>query len=146
MNIFSGIGHFFKSLFGKNSDVAQKVLHDVSSFVSLAEPIVQEVETEVKAINAVDPSATLAATVKFLGKYEPDLAKVQTTASSLVGLPTTDLWHSLATIALGTVVPSGTAGSLINLAVELAYNFVKSKSAAEATPAPAAAATPAKAA
>ena len=39
MSFFNFIGHFFSSLFGKSSGIAQKVLHDVSSFVTLAEPI-----------------------------------------------------------------------------------------------------------
>jgi hypothetical protein len=135
MNIFSGISHFFTSLFGKNADTAQKVLHNVSSFVTLAEPVVAEVETEVKQLAAVDPNAKLQLVAKFLSKYEPDLAKVASTANSLSGLPEADLLHNLATIALSTLVPSGTAASLVNLAIELAYNIFKTKSAATAAPA-----------
>lgn len=134
MNIFSGISHFFQSLFGKNGATAQAVLHNVSSFVTLAEPIVSEVETEVKTLVAVDPNAKLQLIAKFLAKYQPDVAKVASATNSLSSMPDADLWHNLATFALNALVPGGTAGSLINLAIELAYNIFKSKSAVSTAP------------
>ncbi len=132
MNIFSSIEHFFEHLFGANSNEAQKVLGDVSHYVTLAEPIVVEVEDIIKA---APQSAVLAAIEKFLSKYEPDLAKVATTAASLAALPSADLWHNAAVLALQTLVPqAGVAASLLNLAVELAYNIFKQKQAATAQP------------
>jgi hypothetical protein len=58
------------------------------------------------------------------------LAKVSDIAQSLSGLPSVDLWHNLAVIVLGAAAPKGTAGSLLNLAVELAYNIYKQSKAA----------------
>jgi hypothetical protein len=134
-NIFSGIAHFFEALFGNNGAVAQKVLHSVSSFTSLAAPIVVEVENDLKSVELTNPSTKLAAVVGFLSKYEPDIEKVTTTANSLMGLSVDNLLHNAAVIALGTVVPGGTAtASLLNLAVELAYNFFKSKTVPVAVP------------
>jgi hypothetical protein len=66
----------------------------------------------------------------FLVKYEPDAAKAANLALSLSGLPSADLWKNLAVLALGALVPGGTAASLLNLAVELAYNIYKRSKAA----------------
>jgi hypothetical protein len=60
--------------------------------------------------------------------------KRQIIALSLSGLPSADLWKNLAVAALGALVPGGTAASLLNLAVELAYNIYKrSKAVAPVT-------------
>lgn len=79
-------------------------------------------------IKAAPQNATLEAVQKFLSKYEPDLSKVQQIAGSLAGLSSADLFHQAAVIALQTFVPAGTAASLLNLAVELAYSIFKHKS------------------
>jgi hypothetical protein len=132
-NFFLGIAHFFKSLFGDNGATVQKVLHDVSGFVGIAEPIIQEIEVEVKAIiQAGDHNATLTSMLNFLGKYEPDFNKAKQIADTLSGLPVADILHNLAVLALSTIVPAGTASSLIRMAVELAYNVFKAKKAAVA--------------
>lgn len=133
-NIFSVIGHFFASLFGAKGALAQKILHDASSFVTLAEPIVAEVETEIKALP--DQGKSVQAIEGFLAKYEADSGKVSSIAQTLSGLPVADLWHNLAVIALQALAPQGTATSLLNLAVELAYNLYKQS---KATPVPTAA-------
>jgi hypothetical protein len=133
MNVFSGIAHFFKSLFGPNSTAVQKLLHSISGFVGLAEPIILEVENDLKeVIKAGDKTLALPKIVEFLSRYEPDVAKAGDIANSLSGLPVSDLLHNLAVIALSTVVPAGTATSLVRMAVELAYNIFKSKKAAAA--------------
>lgn len=132
------IGHFFTSLFGNKGAIAQKILHEAGSFVNLAGPIVAEVDAEVRALP--DQGKSIQSIEGFLKKYESDAAKVSSIAQSLAGLPSADLWHNLAVIALQTLVPAGTAGSLLNLAVELAYNiFKQSRVAPVAAPVPAAA-------
>lgn len=142
MSFFGSIGHFFASLFGKNGNVAQTVLHDVSSFVSLAEPIVADVQAELK--NIPQDSVT-AAIEKFLAKYAPDVTQVGGIATQLAALPAANMWQSVASMALSFLAPTGTATSLLNLAIELAYQIFQKKQAAAAIPAPAAPA-PAKAA
>jgi hypothetical protein len=127
MSVWSAIGHFFQSLFGKDSDTAQKVLHDASSFVQLAEPIVTGIETELKPAAAAHPSGTIAAVENFLVKYEPDATRVQAVAASYATLPAADLWRNTALFALQAVAPKGVASSLLNLAIELAYSIVKAK-------------------
>jgi hypothetical protein len=124
MSFFGSIGHFFESLFGKNSNVAQTVLHDVSSFVTLAEPIVEDVNTIIKA---APQSGTALAIEKFLSKYEADASKVASLAQNLAALPTADMWRNAALVALQFVAPSGTATSLLNLAIELAYQIIQKK-------------------
>ena len=137
MGLWSAIGHFFTSLFGKSAGIAQEVLHDVSSFVQLAEPIVEQVETEIKAQTADTPSSAVSAVAAFLTKYEPNLVRVQAASAALATLPAADLFRNVAVYALQAVAPKGTANSLLNLAVELAYNIYKKKTAAQ-TAAPAA--------
>lgn len=134
LSFFSVIGHFFTSLFGNNGALAQKILHEAGSFVNLAQPIVAEVEAQIKALP--DQGKSVQSIESFLSKYDTDAAKVSTVAQSLSRLPSTDLWHNLAVTALGTLAPKGTAGSLLNLAVELAYNIYKKS---KAVPVPAAA-------
>jgi hypothetical protein len=123
LNIFSVVGHFFASLFGAKGGLAQKVLHEAASFVNLAQPIVAEIETEIKALP--DQGKSVQAIETFLGKYETDAAKVLNIATTLAALPPADLWKNLAVTALSALAPAGTASSLLNLAVELAYNIFK---------------------
>ena len=126
MKFFSSILHFFASLFEANGNIAQKVLHDVSSYVSLAEPIVAGIETEIKTLEPT-PGALVTGIEKFLAKYESDAAKVAATAAALAALPSADLWKNLAVAALQTFVPVGTAASALNLAIEFAYSIFKAK-------------------
>jgi hypothetical protein len=141
MSWLSPLGHLFKALFGAHGDIAQGILHDVSSFVQLADPIILDVESELKPI-ASDKTARVAGVLKFLGKYEPDVQTAVDTANRLAGLPTEDLLRQAAVFALTTFVPAGTTASLLNLAVELAYNIFKRAQQAKAsqsipsTPAP----------
>lgn len=132
-NPFHYVEVVFTAMFGKNGSNVQVILHKASSFVNIAEPIVEEVEVEVKAAMATDPSGKVALIEKYISKYETDKAKIQPVVDSLVGLPEADMFHNLATYALGFVAPKGAAASLLNLAVELAYNVLKSKT--EAAPA-----------
>jgi hypothetical protein len=127
MSLFSAIGHFFASLFPGHGDAAQKVLHSVSSFVSLAVPIVAAIDQELKTV--APASSEAAAVERFLARYEPDLEKVKGVAAQLAALPSADLWHDLAVYALSTLAPAGTAQSLLRLAVELAYNLQKAQPA-----------------
>lgn len=129
MKFFDAIGHFFKSIFGADSTVVQGVLKEVSSVATLAAPIIQDVETTLKAPAAAGSSVDQKL-LTFLGKYEPDAAKVASTATALAALPVSDMLAKAAQFALATFVPAGTAASLINLAVELAYNVFKAKTAA----------------
>ena len=137
MGWWSPIEHFFVAIFGKSADAAQKVLHNASSFIQLAEPIVEEIDTDVKAQAIANPSATMAAVSKFLTKYEPNVVRVESTVAAFATLPAADLWRNVALFALQAVAPKGTASSLLNLSIELAYNVFKSKSASQ-TAAPAA--------
>lgn len=126
MSFFGGIGHFFSSLFGKNADVAQKVLHATASYIALAGPIIAEIETELKA--TIETGQGSVATDKILGfiqKFEPDLDQAHTISAHLAGLPNTDLWHQLAVFGLSRIAPKGVSASIINLAVEFAYNIFK---------------------
>lgn len=137
-NIFTSFAHFFEKLFGAKAAVAEKVLTKTSHIVTLAEPIVVEIEDLIKT---APQDKVLQAVEAFLVKYEPDLAKVSATAASLAALPSADLWRNAAQIALSSLVPAGTASSLVNLAIEEAYNFYKEEKAAKAS----ASATPAAA-
>lgn len=135
MGFFSPVLHFFESLFGKNGGaVAQTVLNDVSSFVTLAEPIVEDVNTIIKA---APQSGTVLAIEKFLSKYEADATKVASMAQTLAALPAADMWRNAALAALQFVAPAGTAASLLNLAIELAYQIITTKKQAAPMPAPA---------
>jgi hypothetical protein len=128
-NFFKAIGHFFTSLFGNNGAIAQKVLHDASSFVNLALPIVQGIDTELKTVKG---SVVALDIVKFLDKYLPDVEKAEKLAASFATLPGAQLWRAVATTALQAITPVGISSSLINLAVELAYNIFKQSVAPKA--------------
>lgn len=134
MSFFGSIAHFFASLFGKNSTVVQTVLHDVSSFVNLAEPIVAGIEAELKSL---PQSPTSAQIEKFLEKYAPVGAQVGQIAGSLAQYSGSVLWSQIAQTALSFITPAGTAGNLINLAIELAYSTFKQIQAAKSAKAPA---------
>ncbi len=128
--LFSAIGHFFSSLFGKNADLAQKVIHDAASFANLAEPIVEEITVVVGAASAIAPNAAFTKLSGDLATVVKDEAKVQSFLTAATGYTSTaDLLHAAAVFILGQFVPAGTAASLINLAVELAYNISKQKAA-----------------
>jgi hypothetical protein len=128
MKFFDAIGHFFKSLFGADSTVVQTVLHEVSSVATLAQPIIADVEANLKAPAAAGSSIETKL-LAFLGKYDGDVAKVATTATALAALPVADMLAKAAQFALATFVPAGTAASLINYAVEFAYQVFKTKTA-----------------
>jgi len=129
----SGVGHailhiaqqpilFFEKIFGGQAGEAQKILIEVAGIAQKAEPVVAQIDTEVKAILAVNPSGKLSTVEAFLSKYEPDIAKVAATAQNLAGYATSDLYHALAAFAVSKLSP-GTGASLVNLAVELGYSL-----------------------
>ena len=133
MSAFSSFGHVIlhiveqpvlalEKLFGGQADEAQKIIGEVASLAQKAEPIIGQVDTEVKAIIAVSPSQTLSTIEAFLSKHEPDVEKVAATAQSLMGYATSDLYHALAAFAVSKLAPS-TGKSLVNLAVELGYSL-----------------------
>ena len=130
MNVFKLITHFFASLFGRDGDTAQQVLHHVSSFVGLAKPIVEDIETTVKIVP--DETGRLDAAGKFLSKYEPDVEQVQAMLGTFEKLGPADLARQLALAALHSMVPVGTASSVLTLAIELAYSIVKARQASVA--------------
>lgn len=123
LSFFKAIGHFFTSLFGNSGKVVQVVLHDVSSFVNLAGPIVAELAAIAKA--SPDPSGLLTNIEKWITTYESDATVVQNFINSVKDLPYLDILHKAASLALSTLIPAGTANSLINLAIELAYSIFK---------------------
>lgn len=144
-SFFNSIGHFFSSLFGPNGSKVQQVLHDVSSFTNLALPVVEAVETELKAFAPIPGVTQIEA---FLVKHVPQLANIGTVAQNLSTLSGTALFQGVAAAVLGAIVPGGTELSVINLAIELAYSTFKAiqaavhpaaSSPAPAAPAPAAA-------
>jgi hypothetical protein len=85
LSFFSVIGHFFSSLFGTNGGLAQKVLHEAGSFVNMAQPIIEEIETEIKSLP--DQGKSIQSIEAFLAKYDSDAVKVAGIATSLAGLP-----------------------------------------------------------
>lgn len=132
MNIFSFIIHWFQHVFGAHGENVKKVLEEAAPYVAEAAPIVQDVDLFLKAVEPSDQSGVVAALEKFLSKYEADAEKVAGAVTSLSALPLTDLWHAAAVTALGFILPQGTALSVLNLAVELAYNIAKKVAAAKA--------------
>ena len=141
LNIFTVIGHFFASLFGSKGSVVQKVIHGVSSFVNLALPIVEEIDNDLKAVIVAAPvvGPSVVGTIeKFLQKHLPDLTEISQIANGLVGQDSADALRTIAVSVLQLLVPAGTSLSLLNLAIELAYNTFKELQAskpAAATPA-----------
>ena len=133
MSILGTIGKFFSGLLPHHQDAANEVLKDVSVYLPMALTCVTAVENELKI--AGNPSAVQIG--KFLSKYEPDLQKVVATAQQLAALPASDLFHEAALYALNTLAPPGVTQSLLNLAVEMAYNILKASAPAPApTPTP----------
>lgn len=132
MSFFSSIGHFFEKLFGEDSTVVEKVLTSASSIVTLAEPVVAGIETELKTL---PQTPTLQVIAAFLAKYMPEAQNVATEADGLSKLSGAALWQGIASTVLTYLSPAGTAASLINLAIELAYGVLKAKQ--PTTPAPA---------
>lgn len=124
MSFFGGIGHFFSSLFGPNGDVAQKVLHAAASYISLAVPIIAEIEADLKAETGQGSVGT-EKVIGFIQKFEPDSGKAQSIATSLGNISNADLWHQLAVFGLSRIAPKGVSTSILNLAVEFAYNIFK---------------------
>lgn len=134
LNWFKAIGHFFTSLFGGTGPVVQAVLHDASSFINLAAPIVAELANLAKA----QPTQTglIAIIEKWLGAYQADAVKVGSWVSTAQGLPISDVLRSAALLALSSFAPAGTTASLLNLAIEMAYNVFKRQQTVPTTPTP----------
>lgn len=122
-NWFKSVGNFFKKLFGKSGDVVQVVLHDVSAFVIAAEPIVEQVA--LIASLASGKSELMAKLVGWLHEYEKDAAVVKAWVDAAEGMPSSDVLRSAGVLAVSKLVPEGTSKSLLNLAVEMAYNVYK---------------------
>lgn len=125
---FKAVGHFFSSLFGASGSAVQTVLHDVSSFVNLAAPIVADLDALAKA----EPTQTglIASIERWIATYEADAGRVVAWVTQAQGLPLSDVLRTGATLALSALVPAGTAQSMLNLAIELAYSVFKRKPAA----------------
>jgi hypothetical protein len=123
-SFFTTLGKDIKDLFGGNSNILESVLHDVSTFVSKAEPIVEDVNTVIKA---APQSGVVLAIEKFLSKYEADAVKVASMAQNLAALPAADMFRKAALAALQLVSPAGTAVSLLNTAIEIAYQIILKK-------------------
>lgn len=122
------VGHFFSALFGKSGDIVKVILHDISSFVNLAKPIVAELALIAK-LQPVQ-SDLVKEIEKWLGVYIEDAAKVGAWVAQAETLPYLDVLRSAATLALSALLPAGTASSIINLAIELAYNIFKREQSA----------------
>jgi len=122
MSILGTFGKFFSGLAAHHQDAAQEVLKEVSGYLSFALTCVTAVDHVLKT-EAGAPA--LASLEKFLSAYEPDLQKVQIVAQSLAALPANDRWREAALFALRTLVPPTSPLSLLNLAVEMAYNIHK---------------------
>lgn len=137
MNFISKFGHAFASLFVHNSGAAEIVLHDVSSFVGHAEPIVQEIETGLKQqIESGDHGKVITSIQNFLLKYEPDLQKVGAAANELGAMPKKNLLQGVAEFALTALLPAGVPTFMIRLAIEFAYSIFQAKRANPALAAP----------
>jgi hypothetical protein len=142
VKFFSAIGHFFSSLFGGAGSTIQKVLHGVSSFVNLAEPIVAELAVIGSAIPG--QPALLTTIETWLKKYTQNEPAITAWLASAQTLSTADILRTAATTALSALVPAGTLASDLNLAVELAYSAYKATRPAPTPPvAPAPNAAPA---
>lgn len=117
------IGHFFSSLFGASGNVVQTILHDISSFVNLAGPIVADLAALAKA--QPDQTGLIANIERWIATYQTDAAKVAAWVGEAQKLPISDILRTAATLALSALVPAGTAQSMLNLAIELAYSVFK---------------------
>ncbi len=122
----AAVGHFFQSLFGGSGSLVQSVLHDVSSFVNLASPIVADLAAIAKA--SPTQSGLIAAVEKWIEAYQADAPKIASWVAQAQGLATSDVLRSAAELAMSAIVPAGTAQSTINLAIELAYSVFKKSS------------------
>jgi hypothetical protein len=123
MNFLKSIGHFFTSLFGNNGSTVAKVLHGVSNFVNLAEPIVSELASLSSGFSS--STALIQAIQKWLPLYMTDAKAIAAWSASQDGKSTSEILHSAATTALSAFLPPGALQSDINLAIELAYSIYK---------------------
>ncbi len=121
-----GLEHLLSPLLhdAPGGHLAQSVLADVEHLYTLAQPIVLEIQNDLKSVATSDQSALIEATAKFLNKYEEDAGYLQVMLTQYTALPPSDRWHDLAVFALQKLAP-GVDISLLNLAVELAYNILK---------------------
>jgi hypothetical protein len=117
MNFLKSIGHFFTSLFGNNGSTVAKVLHNVSNFVNLAEPIVSELASLSSGFSS--STALIQAIQKWLPIYNQDIKLIKAWGASQDGKTIPDILRSAATMALSSFVPAGTLNSDLNLAIEL---------------------------
>lgn len=122
-NWIKAIGRFFSALFGGSGDVVKVILHDIAYAVNLSAPIVAALST--LAQSSPDKSGLIGSIERWLGIYHDDANKIASWVEQAQGLPYLDVIRSAATMALSALVPAGTAASLLNLAIELAYNIFK---------------------
>jgi hypothetical protein len=134
----SALGAYFQALWGRAGGAIQTVLHDSASIVRVATPIVEELA----ALAAAAPhrAGLLAEIENWLATYVKDAPAIGAWLDKAQGLPVSDVLRTAATTAVAALVPGGTAESLINLGVELAYNAFKAARAPGASPAGSAAA------
>ena len=140
MTLFNRIGAFFTSLFGEVGKYLQEILTDASKFINLAQPVVAELS--VLASAAPDQTTLIKEISKWLGTYETDSSKVASWVASTSGLTTAQILQSAATTAVSALAGGGSTASVLNFAVEAAYQIYQKLQAAKTTPTAATTTTP----
>jgi flavorubredoxin len=131
MTIFNRIGAFFTSLFGSVGKYLQEILSDASKLINLAQPIVAELAILSSA--APDQTTLIKEISKWLSTYESDASKVASWVASTSGMTTAQILQSAATTAVSAVAGTGAAASVLNFAVEAAYQIYQKLQAAKAS-------------
>ena len=125
MSVWNTLGHFFSHLFPHNAKEVQSLLTEISPYVNLASPIVQDIETELKPALTEDQVQKAEVLNSFLQKYIHQEQDLQAKVNSLLGLPTADILRDTAETILALVLPATLDKSLLNLIIETAYQLYR---------------------
>lgn len=123
LSIFSSIGHFFETVFGKFGSTVHSVLLKSAGYVNIALPIIEEI-AGIEA--AVLPGGNLKDELtKWLGTIVTDTTAVQGWVTSAANMTNAQLMQSAAGFVMQATnqLPAGALKTDINFAIELAVQI-----------------------
>lgn len=121
LKVLSAVLNFFKRLFGPDGENVKKALEAASSYIKLAQPVVNALA---QIARDLPQDKFLQEVQKVLAVYVPDSAKVVAFAASTSGLSGSKILQEAAFLALSALVP-GAKASVLNFAIETAVQILK---------------------
>ena len=135
MSFAQTLEHEVASVFAHRPEAAQALFAEVLPLVQAAGPVVTAVERELKPVLPPAADERAVKIEAFLTGYAPPATDLAATVTTLAAEPTALLLRDVAKFAVRTLLPNPILDSLLNFAIEGAYQLYVVQAAAAPAPA-----------